>query len=308
MKILVTGGAGFIGSHLVEALTLLNPRPQITVVDNFSTGKLENLDGFKDKIKIIRQDISDFGTLNPRVFKDEVDVVVHLAALARMQRSINDPVETHIANVNGTLNMLDFARKAGVKKFVYASSSSVYGNQEELPVTEDLVPNPENPYATQKLIGEHYCKIYRKVYGLDTTALRFFNVYGTRMTLEGEYKLVFGNWIEQIKANKPIGIFGDGEQTRDFTHVNDVVRAILSAINPDPFGFQAYNVCSGIETSVNQLADMFEPKYGVTNLPARAGEEKRKYGSYDRIMTMLGWQPHMDLESGVKELRKYYEI
>lgn len=312
MKIIVTGGGGFIGSNLVESL--LSKGNEVYVIDNFSTGSMNNLyeanrmDGFH----LINCDINDLNHWVVTQFKGrlkECDAIVHLAALPRVQLSIDDPVRTHEANVTGTLSVLEFARKLGIKKVIYASSSSVYGDQEQLPLEESMPTNPLNPYAMQKYLGELYCRMYTKVYGLNTCALRFFNVYGKNMALNGAYKLVFMNWIESIKKGEKMKIYGDGNQTRDFTHVSDVVSAIEAALGLEVFEKPYHivvNVGAGKETSVLELAKMFG--YPYEHVEARAHEEQRKVADFSRTFSLLGWKPQVAVEEGVKQLKKEYGI
>lgn len=310
MRYIVTGGAGFIGSNLCEYL--VNHGHDVIVLDNFSTGTYENIDHIKDKITIINVDINNLWTHTFREYLKmikKVDCIVHLAALPRVQLSIDKPLKTHDANVTGTLNILELAHKLGIKKVIYASSSSVYGDQKILPLKEYASPMPLNPYAVQKYIGEVYCEMYTKVYSLNTIALRFFNVYGKNMALNGAYKLVFMNWIESIRKGEKMKIYGDGKQTRDFTHVTDVVKAIVAACDletyNEPYNF-VFNVGGGRETSVLELAEMFG--YPYEHIEPRAFEEKRKIADLVKIKSILGWQPLTDIEEGVKQLKKEYEI
>ena len=309
-KIIVTGGAGFVGSNLVDAL--VERGDEIIVIDNFSTGKRENLDKSRDKILTIELSLDLNNAWENFDNLKGADAIVHLAALPRVGRSIDNPVETHIANVNGTLSVLELARLLKIKRFIYASSSSVYGDvdPENFPIKETYLDlNPENPYATQKLIGEQYCKVYQKVYGLNTVMLRFFNVYGSRMATEGAYKLIFAWWIEQIKAGKRLSIYGDGTQTRDFTHVTDIVTGIIASIDKplDSVITMPINLCTGIETSVNELAELFN--WGtekVTN--PRGKDEKRKVGSNERAKSILNWEPQVTLTNGIEKLRSEHGI
>ncbi len=224
---LVTGGAGFIGLNIVEEL--LKRRQKVCVLDNFSTGKRENILPFLDKIELIEGDIRDYRVVRETV--DEVDFILHQAALPSVPRSIKDPITTNEVNVSGTLNILDAAKNAGVKRIVYASSSSVYGNSEILPKSEDMSPEPISPYAVSKLAGEKYCKVFSEVYGLETVILRYFNVFGPRQDPNSQYSGVIAKFTDAFLNNKPLAVYGDGEQSRDFTFVDDVVKANLLAIN-----------------------------------------------------------------------------
>jgi len=225
MRCLVTGGAGFIGSNLVDRL--IDDGHEVIVFDNLSTGQQKNIN---PKAKFFLVDIAHQPYFETNTMKDimsGVDVVFHMACLARVQPSIENPIEYHSANVNGTLNMLEVCRKYGVKRFVFSSSSSVYGDVEEkdLPTSENSELNPMSPYALHKLVGEQYCKLYSELYGLETVSLRYFNVYGERQPIEGAYTLVMGVFAQQRLNGEKMTIRGDGEQRRDFTYVGDVVDA-----------------------------------------------------------------------------------
>src|SRR3989344_2918801 len=215
-KCLVTGGAGFIGSNLVDAL--IKEGHEVLTIDNLSTGKRENLN---PKAKLFEEDLRNFEKISS-IF-DGVDFVFHEAALPRIPLSIEKPKETNDINIGGTLNALVASMDAGVKRFIYAASSSAYGNQKQLPLREDMPCSPANPYGLQKYVGELYCRIFYEIYGLNTVSLRYFNVYGPRQPREGSYVPVIGTFLTQKKQGKPLTITGDGEQTRDFTHVSAVV-------------------------------------------------------------------------------------
>ena len=278
MKVLVTGGAGFIGSNLVDRL--ISDGHEVVVIDDLSTGKEEYLN---DKAVFIKYDISRTIEYDGDVyygltkhFKD-VDVVFHLAALARVQPSIENPIEYHKVNVDGTLNILKASVDANVKRFVFSSSSSVYGDvkQENLPTTEESELNPMSPYALHKLIGEQYCKLFSELYGLETICLRYFNVYGERQAIEGAYSLVMGIFTNQILNNKPLTINGNGKQRRDFTYVGDIVDANIKASNEIqlmiPLKGDIFNIGSGSNRSVNELAVM------MVGLPDHAGAYPRTH-------------------------------
>ena len=252
MNCLVTGGAGFIGSHLVDKL--IDEGHKVLVLDDLSTGKKENINKKADfREWDISKNWDDIG-----ITIENIDVIFHLAAKARVQPSIESPIEYHNANVNGTLNMLVAARDAGVKRFVFSSSSSVYGDIEEqdLPTTENAHLNPISPYALHKSIGEQYCKLFPELYDMETVSLRYFNVYGDRMSLEGAYKLVIPIFTEQRLNGEPMTINGDGEQKRDFTYVGDVVDANIAAGTLDrKFNGDVFNIGHGDNRTVNQIAD-----------------------------------------------------
>ena len=253
-KVIVTGGAGFIGSHLVDKL--IEQEIKVIVLDDCSTGKYKNIN---PKACYINVDIT---TIDPNQFlnkETDIDVIFHLAAKTTVQESINKPEYYNNVNVKGTLNMLMLANKLNAKRFVFSSSSSVYGDA-KVPTSENHPLNPLSPYALNKLIGEQYCKLYSDIYNLDTVCLRYFNVYGDRMNNEG-YKLVFPIFKEQLLNNKPLTINNDGKQRRDFIHVSDVVNAnILVAKYKSNFKGDIYNIGSGISYSINKIADMFGGK------------------------------------------------
>lgn len=308
MKVIVTGGAGFIGSHLVDKL--IDKGFEVAVIDNLSTGKKDDIN---PKAKFTHYTLGSF-TDGLADDGTEIEAIIHLAALPRIDRSVHHPVSTHLANVNGTLEALEMAKKFKAKKFIYASSSSVYGKLDPqfLPMKEDFaLLNPENPYAAQKLMGEELCKIYRKVFGINTVMLRLFNVYGPRMALEGTYKLVFPIWIAQIKEGKKMTINGDGEQTRDFTHVDDTVSGIISALELSELNSamleSPINLCTNIETSVNELAKLFGYPFEHVE-HQRPQEEKRKVGSNELAKEVLDWRPYVDIVEGISRLKKEHGI
>ena len=251
MKCIVTGGAGFIGSNLTDRL--IDGGHQVTIFDDLSTGFEENIN---PKATFYKVDISNMDDYYPFYFND-VDVIFHLACLARVQPSIENPMEYHNANVNGTLNLLEMARKFNIKRFVFSSSSSVYGDAEQVPTTEECKLNPISPYALHKYIGEEYCKLYSKLYGIETVSLRYFNVYGERQPTEGAYCLVMGVFAQQLLNGELMTINGDGEQRRDFTYVGDVVDAnIKCATIKMKWDGDIINIGAGDNRSVNQIADL----------------------------------------------------
>ena len=295
MKSLVTGGAGFIGSHLVDKL--LEQGNEVLVIDNLSTGKKEHLN---PKAIFFEQDLRDFNKIKS-IFEG-VDFVFHLAALPRVATSIEKPLLTNEINITGTLNVLQAANEAKVKKVIYASSTSVYGNQKTLPIREDAFPSPLSPYGLQKYVGELYCKIYSDIYKLATVCLRYFNVFGPRQNAEDEYAGVTAKFLKLKKQGKPLTIVGDGEQKRDFTSVFDVVRATVLAAEKEVPGGEAINIASGKNYSINQLADIIggEKEY----IPERPGEIRNSLADISKAKELLGWQPEYDLEKGLKEMMK----
>ena len=292
---LVTGGAGFIGSHLVDAL--IKKGHKVIVIDNFSTGKKENLN---PSTKLYQVDLKDLDKLNP-IFKG-VDFVFHLAAVPRIMISIKNPASAHQNNLTNTLNALIASKEAGVKKFVYASSTSVYGDQPQLPLKEDMRSNPLNPYAVQKYAGELYCKVFSEIYDLPTTCLRYFNVFGPRQSSEGDYASVIGIFLRQKSEGKALTITGDGKQKRDFTYVKDVIRATMLAAEKKIRGGEAINIAAGNNYSINKLAEIIGGQ--TINSPFRPGEIKESLGDISKAKKFLDWEPEYDLESGLQEMIK----
>jgi nucleoside-diphosphate-sugar epimerase len=292
-RVLVTGGAGFIGSHLVDAL--VKRSYTVHVLDNFSTGSHEHRNSL---VEVINADIRDGQSITP-AFKG-VDCVFHAAALPRVPLSIEKPLDTHLVNVDGTLNVLIAARDAGVRRVVFSGSSSVYGEQSQLPLQEDMTPNPLSPYALQKLTGEQYTRLFHHLYGMETLTLRYFNVFGPRMSIEGAYVTVIGAFLRARLDRKPLLIYGDGEQTRDFTHVRDVVRANLLAMDSDIADGRALNIGHGRSVSVNWIAERIGQP--TLHLPARPGEPRHTLADSSRADKVLGWVPEVSTEDGVEEL------
>ena len=290
MKCIVVGGAGFIGSNLVDKL--IEDGHEVLVIDDRSTGKLENIN---KKAEWYNNDISCM--TNFSMFEG-VDVVFHLAAKARVQPSIENPVDFNSTNVSGTLNMLKACVDYGVKRFVYSSSSSVYGNVEQLPTPEEHKLNPMSPYALQKLIGEQYCKLFSELYGLETVCLRYFNVYGERQLLEGAYCLVMGIFAQQRLNGKPMTIRGDGEQRRDFTYVGDVVDANIKCMDyPLELNGDVFNIGNGDNRSVNQLADMIG---GDRVNVEPVIEPKETLADNSKAKRVLGWKTTVKIEDWIK--------
>ena len=286
MKCLVTGGAGFIGSHLVEEL--LKQGHQVAVIDDLSLGRKENLN---PAAEFHQADLLQLATIQP-LFRNR-DWVFHCAARPRVQYSIEHPLESNQVNVGGTLNVLAAARAAQVKKFIYSASSSAYGNQTEMPLREDLPANPISPYGLQKYIGELYCRLFSEVYGLPTVSLRYFNVYGPRMSAEGAYATVIAIFLRQRVAGQPLTITGDGQQRRDFTFVGDVARANLLAAESSKVGKgEVINIGRGQNYSVNQVAQMIGGP--VTHIEARL-EPRESLADISQARELLGWQPKVDL-------------
>ena len=300
-KVIVTGGAGFIGSNLVDKL--IDFGAEVIVLDDLSTGKIENINS---KAKFIKIDISD---LRPnsnnynRIIKElsDVEYVFHTAAKARVQPSIVDPISFNKANVDGTLNMLCLANFLKVKRFVYSASSSAYGNASEFPTSEDHNTNPLSPYGLQKFIGEQYCSVFSKVYGLDTVSLRYFNVYGERMLLEGAYCLVLGIFAKQLLKKEPMTINNDGNQRRDFTYVGDVVAAnILAANHSMKLNGEVFNIGNGKNYSINEVASMFD---GEKIKGKDVLEPFETLADNSKALKILGWKPKGNLEKWIEKYK-----
>ena len=292
--ILITGGAGFIGSHLTDAL--IEQGRKVSVIDDLSNGKQENVNS---KAEFFKEDIRDFDKILP-LFKDK-DFVFHEAAMPRIPLSIQNPRQTNEINITGTLNVLLAAKEAKVKKFIYASSASVYGNQKQTLVSEDMRPNPLNPYAVQKYVGELYCKIFYEIYGLPTVCLRYFNVFGPRAPQDKDFATAVGVFLRQKRAREPLTIFGNGEQTRDFTYVSDVVSANILAMESDKAGKgEAINIGAGNNYSVNKLVEIIGGD--KVYLPQRIGEIEEIRADISKAKQLLNWQPKYNLETGLKEM------
>ncbi len=296
-KVIVTGGAGFIGSNLVDKL--IDMDIEVHIIDDLSTGFEKNLN---PKATFWKQDISTLDPDKPWNELKNADVVFHLAALARVQPSIKDPIPFDKVNIGGTLRMLKLAHNLGVKRFVYSASSSAYGNATKFPTPEEHATNPLSPYGLQKYVGEQYCKMFSQVYGLDTVSLRYFNVYGERMSLEGAYKLAIPIFADQMLKGKQLTINNDGEQRRDFTYVGDVVNAnILAATNPEDLKGEAFNIGNGNNYSVNELADMLggEKSYGNKVI-----EPLQTLADNSKASLILNWNPQGNLMKWIQVYKK----
>lgn len=292
---LVTGGAGFIGSHLTDALIALGLR--VRVLDNFVAGPRENLN---PAAEIVAADVRDLASIRPAFAG--VDCVFHMAALPRVMLSIERPVETHLVNVVGTLNALIAARDAGVRRFIYSGSSSVYGDQPVMPLRESMTPNPLNPYALQKLAGEQYTRMFHRLFALDTLTLRYFNVYGPRMATAGAYVTVIGVFIREKIAGRPLLIHGDGTQRRDFTHVRDAVRANLAAMDAAVGDGRPLNVGRGENLSVNQIAELIGGP--LVHVARRPGDARDTLADLSETRAALHWAPEVATPDGVRELMR----
>jgi UDP-glucose 4-epimerase len=294
IKIVVTGGAGFIGSHIVDAY--VEKGFDVHIIDNLRGGIKEHCNL---KAKFHNKDIRDPSDIQSIIAGAQF--VFHTAALPRVQYSIEHPDETHAVNVTGTLNMLIAAQNGNVKKVIYSASSSAYGDQKKMPLREEMEAKPKSPYGLQKYMGELLCQTWSEVYGLPTVSLRYFNVYGPRQNPDGAYALVIGKFLKQKSEGKPLTITGDGEQTRDFTHVKDVVSANILAAESDAVGKgEVFNIGAGKNFSVNQVAKLIG---GPTEHVSARLEPKDTLADNTRAKKMLGWEPKITLEDGIAELQ-----
>ena len=298
-KVIVTGGAGFVGAHLTQAL--LDRGDEVHVVDTLIAGTRERV----PQGAILHEiDIRDTEALVPLC--SGAHSLFHCAALPRVQFSIENPMETHAVNITGTLSVLEAARKADVGRVIYSASSSAYGDQKILPLVESMVAQPKSPYGLQKYVGELLCKVWNEVYGLSTVSLRYFNVYGPGLDPSGPYALVIGKFLAQRKKGEPLTIAGEGEQTRDFTHVRDVVRAnILAAESQNVGKGEVLNIGAGRATSIKTLAELIGGP--TTFVPARLEPKHTKADSH-LAKELLGWEPMVPFEEGIAELKKEWGL
>jgi len=300
MEYLVTGGAGFIGSNIVRQLVETNK--SVRVLDNIETGRIVNIDDIRDRIQFMKGDIRDADTVKEAV--RDVRNVLHLAALPSVARSVEDPVTSNRVNVSGTLTMLMESRDAGVERFVFSSSSSVYGDTPTLPKREDMTPMPLSPYAVQKLAGESYCRIFFNLYGLKTYSLRYFNVFGPRQNPKSQYSAVIPLFVDSLRSDRPPVIHGDGKQTRDFTYVDDVVSAnLLCCRAPDEAAGGVYNVACGSRISVNELASklvaMMAKNIEPVHSERRPGDVRDSQADASLAREKLGWEPRTPFDEGL---------
>ena len=305
-RYLITGGAGFIGSNIVEEL--VRQEQYVRVLDNLSTGKEENIAPFMEKIDFVKGDIRDEGDVKKAL--DGIDYVIHQAALRSVARSVEQPVPTNDVNVNGTLNLLMLAKEAGIKRLVYASSSSAYGDCAEFPQKETISPDPISPYAVSKLAAEHYCRMFTATMGLETVSLRYFNVFGPRQNPDSKYSAVIPAFIDCLVKDKPCTIDGDGTQSRDFTYVANVVDANLAAcIVPEAAGM-FFNVACGTDNSVLDveegirkiLGKDIEPVYG----PKRPGDVQKTFADIRKLKTVLKIEPRVHFLEGLEKTVEWF--
>ena len=304
---LVTGGAGFIGSHIAERLVREGRR--VRILDDFSTGKKEHIASFRDKIEIFRGDITELGACR-RAAKG-ADYVIHQAAIRSVPKSVHNPTASHDANATGTLHMLIAAKEAKVKRFVYASSSSVYGEAKLFPQKEEHRPRPVSPYAASKLCGENYAMVFAKSYGLQTVSLRYFNVFGPRQDPESLYSAVIPKFMEAAFLGRPLEVHWDGRQSRDFTHISNVVQANLLAAKAVRGIGETFNIANGKTYSLLDIVSAIEGILGRTlklrYLPKRAGDVRKTNADISRAKRLLGYRPVMGFEGGIRDTYEYFE-
>jgi nucleoside-diphosphate-sugar epimerase len=307
MRVLVTGAGGFIGSHLAERL--LGEGYEVRILDNFATGRRENLDSFRDAVDIVEGDIQSYERVHNAVRGCEL--VFHLAALPSVPRSIQDPLTSNASNVTGTLNVLLAARDEDVRRVVFASSSSTYGANKELPKRETMATVPIAPYAVSKLAAEGYCRAFFNVYGLETVALRYFNVFGSRQDPQSQYSAVIPKFITAVLDGQPPTIHGDGEQSRDFTYIDNAVDANLLAARAEGVAGEAFNVACGDRVSLNDLVSELERIVGSEIEPVhtdpRPGDVPHSLADISKAREALGYEPKVDFRSGLERTYAYYE-
>jgi len=306
MKYLITGGAGFIGSNLAHEI--LKKGDEVRIIDNFSTGRRINIADIEDRIELIDGDIRDFWTVKDAV--DGIDYILHQAALPSVPRSVANPLTSNSVNIDGTLNLLEAAKQSGVKRFVMASSSSVYGDTPELPKHEAMWTDPLSPYAVTKLTDEKYCKVFHELYGLETVCLRYFNIFGPRQDPKSEYAAVIPKFINAMLAKKQPVVFGDGEQSRDFTFIDNAVQANLLATTAAAAPGKYYNIACGARFTLNQLLEMLRSILNVDvqakYTPTRQGDILHSYADIARAREDLGYDPKIMFEDGLKKTVEWF--
>lgn len=304
---LVTGGAGFIGSHLVHRLVTMGKR--VRVLDNFSAGKNNNLSGLEERVEIIQGDLVEQKAV--RKAMEGVEVVFHEGALRSVPFSVENPSLVNSVNVQGTLNVLIAARHAGARRVVYASSSSVYGNKSSLPTSESELPSPLSPYAASKLAGEHYCKVFSEIYGLETVSLRYFNVYGPRQDPDSQYAAVIPRFIRRAIQGEPLEVHGDGLQSRDFTYIDNVVAVNLLAGEVREANGRVFNVGQGKANSLLDLIDLLRRILGKEikwfHSERRAGDIRHTMAGISQAKHGLGYRPQVGFEKGIAKTVEYFQ-
>ncbi len=304
---LITGGAGFIGSNLAEALVRDGER--VRILDNFSSGTRANLAAIADRIEIVEGDLRDLDTV--RRAMEGVTHVSHQGALRSVERSVDDPLSSNAVNVGGTLNILQAAREQGVRRVVYASSSSVYGDNEVLPKREDLTPAPISPYAVSKLAAEHYCRVFSRLYGVETVSLRYFNVFGPKQSPESKYAAVVPLFLRAAFRDEPLEIHGDGEQSRDFTYIDNVVLANRLSLTTPGVGGEVFNVACGDRHSLLEIAELIGRFHGRelrrNHVAPRRGDVRHTQAGVERITTKLDYRPPVGFEDGMRRTYDWFK-
>jgi UDP-N-acetylglucosamine/UDP-N-acetyl-alpha-D-glucosaminouronate 4-epimerase len=304
----VTGGAGFIGSHIASAL--VEHGATVRVIDNLSTGYQKNIEAIGSNIDFVKADVADEEALN-KVLRD-VEVIFHEAAIPSVPRSVDSPSETHRASVDATFKLLLAARDHKVRRVIYAASSSAYGDQPELPKREDMRPAPLSPYAVAKLVGEYYCQVFTRVYGLETVSLRYFNVFGPRQDPTSQYSGVISRFMNALTTGEQPVIYGDGEHSRDFTYISNVVEANLRAAESTAAVGEIINIANGHRTTLNELLDAMKLVTGKADVSARyeaprAGDVRDSLADLTRARTLLGYEPRVSLEEGLKRTFDWWQ-
>jgi nucleoside-diphosphate-sugar epimerase len=297
---LVTGGAGFIGSHIASALAASGAR--VRIIDDLSTGYRENVEDIQGDVDFVQGSLADEVSLRKAI--EDVELVFHEAAIPSVPRSVENPRQTHIASVDSTFSMLLAARDKKVRRVVYAASSSAYGNQPTLPKTETMLPEPLSPYAVAKLVGEYYCQVFTRVYGLETVSLRYFNVFGPRQDPSSQYSGVISRFISALLSNEKPVIYGDGEQSRDFTYIDNVVEANLKSAESSKAVGQVINIANGERISLNELLRELKDLTSRNDVTAdyqqpRAGDVKHSLADISRARELLEFEPKVDLRTGL---------
>lgn len=310
MKLLVTGGAGFIGSHLAEKLLSLEQVSEVRVLDNLATGSLENIASFRNhpRFKYIEGDIRDYDTCLRAC--EGVDRISHQAALGSVPRSVNDPITSNNVNITGTLHVFTAAKEQGVQRVIYAASSSTYGDHPGLPKVEDIIGKPLSPYAVTKYVNELYAQVYARLYKLELIGLRYFNIFGPRQNPKGPYAAVIPLFVQALKESKPPTINGDGSHSRDFTYVDNAVSANIRALfteNPEAVN-QVYNIACGHQTSLLELYNMLKAHAGSNMQPVfgpeRVGDVKHSLANIEKARNLLGYEPLVSVEEGLEKTFK----
>ncbi|HVQ36553.1 MAG TPA: SDR family oxidoreductase [Pyrinomonadaceae bacterium] len=305
---LVTGGAGFIGSHIASALA--DSGAKVRIIDDLSTGYIDNVEAIKGDVDFVQGSLADEVSLRRAL--EGVELVFHEAAIPSVPRSVENPRQTHIASVESTFSLLLAAKESKVRRVVYAASSSAYGDQPSLPKIENMLPEPLSPYAVAKLVGEYYCQVFNRVYGLETLSLRYFNVFGPRQDPSSQYSGVISRFIGALLTGETPVIYGDGEQSRDFTYVDDVVSANLKAAEAVKGLGQVINVANGERITLNQLLAQLKELTGKPDAVAeykepRAGDVRHSLADVSRARELLGFEPRVDLRTGLKQTIDWWE-